>query len=375
MSLLLQNVVSFCSYCRKAGFRVGFQETMEAVELVNLGFIHNKNQFKFALRSVLCSSKDEFEYFDALFESYWKNRAMGSYSLTQQGGEDKTTIKRQDTQSTTYIQSTILEDEEEEGEDSEFTSSKVERLKKTDFTKITEIDAPIYNILAQRFYAQMMTRISRKNKKLNHKSRLDLRRTIRENLKYGGYPINLEFKSRIKQKRDLLIFSDVSGSMDLYSFHFLKFVIHLHKYFRRIYTFIFSTRLLDITELLNQGDLKKIIRLLQEQANMWSSGTTMGECLYQFNHTHANRILAKRPVVMFFSDGLETGSSELLVNEIKSIKNRSKKILWINPLKGMKDYEPITKAMSEIVPLLDEFRPGHNMESLLDLERCLNDIL
>ena len=46
--------------------------------------------------------------------------------------------------------------------------------------------------------------------------------------------------------------------------------------------------------------------------------------------------------------------------------------MWLNPLKGMKGYEPLAKGMKAALPAVDDFRSAHNLDSLMELENILS---
>jgi uncharacterized protein with von Willebrand factor type A (vWA) domain len=71
------------------------------------------------------------------------------------------------------------------------------------------------------------------------------------------------------------------------------------------------------------------------------------------------------------SDGWDTDAPDILVTELRILKQRAKKLIWLNPLLGLDQYEPVTRGMSAALPFVDVFAPAHNLQSLLDLERGL----
>ena len=76
---------------------------------------------------------------------------------------------------------------------------------------------------------------------------------------------------------------------------------------------------------------------------------------------------------MCIRDRLDTGEPEVLEAAIQQIKMRSKKLIWLNPLKGMQGYQPIQMGMKAALPSLNHFGSAHNFESLLTLEKLLKD--
>ena len=368
---LIESIVAFCDYCRKNGLNIGIKETLDAFEVVKLDLFYEKEIFKWSLRTVFCNSKEEFDKFVGLFENYWLKSGKIIQKVVNQ---NKSVLEIKITNqilSILHNQDSVVEDSTEK----ESSASSVELLRKTDFTKISIIEEDRLIYIAEQLWKKMSLRITQRYRKSNRRKLIDIRKTIRYNISKGGTPINLQYKAKKKVKPKITIFLDVSGSMDRYSFFLLRFIFILHKFFQKITTFIFSTRLMNITNLLNKPKLSEVLLLLEDEANVWSSGTTMGDCFEEFNYEYGDRILSGRPVVIVFSDGLETGNVEHLYNQLSKIKSKAKKLIWVTPLLGMQDYQPITKGLTAILPLFDEFTSAHNVDSLLNLEKYLTDVL
>jgi uncharacterized protein with von Willebrand factor type A (vWA) domain len=159
--------------------------------------------------------------------------------------------------------------------------------------------------------------------------------------------------------------------MDRYSFFLLRFLFALRENFRQLEAFIFSTKLIRISGALSGNQLEYATALLTQQVDNWSSGTKIGNCLEEFNDNYGKRMLNGSPTLIILSDGLDTGEPELLGKELQKIQGRSRKLVWLNPLKGMKDYQPIQRGMKAALPSVDDFRSAHNLNSLLELENIL----
>jgi len=203
---------------------------------------------------------------------------------------------------------------------------------------------------------------------------VNLRRTIRGSIPYGGDPIELSYKGRKRRKPGLVVLLDVSGSMDQYSFFLLKFVYALQKNFKRVESFIFSTQLIRITEALKTSGMAEALKTLSDEAEVWSSGTRIGECFREFNLHYAKRVLSRNSLVIILSDCWDTGEPEVLKTELEQIKRRTKKLIWMNPLLGMEDYQPLTQGISAALLIIDVFISAHNLESLLQLERYIVNV-
>ena len=158
--------------------------------------------------------------------------------------------------------------------------------------------------------------------------------------------------------------------MNFYSLFLVRFAYALQDCFQRVDTFLFSTSVVEISDLLRTRSLPDALRRLSQRAAGWSGGTKIGESLRQFNQ-RSGKLLSRDTVLILLSDGWETGDPQLLADQIRDVRRRVRKVVWLNPLLGLKDYQPLTRGMAAALPYLDVFAPAHNLESLLALERIL----
>ena len=365
---MIRSIVGFVSFCRMQGFLIGTQQVKEAIQILEVGYL-DKKMMKNCLRSICCKNKNEFDLFPRVFDIFWHQKPLEKKrdkikhqhkprhipaSLIWLGGEGKSSSEGEDAKEVTG-------------------ASTLENLKKTDFSAVREIDEEALNKLAFQLWRQMSMRLIRRKKK-SKRGEVDLRKSLRRSISQGGWPARLAFRSRKQEKRKLLLLLDVSGSMDKYSFYLLKFIYVLTKYFKFIETFAFSTQLYHLTEILKKRDLTDILDDISKDIDAFSSGTKIAVCLRHFVDNYSMRVLSKKCVVVILSDGLETGNVHKLTKVIQQIKRKSKMLIWLNPLKGMKGYQPIQRGMAGILPFIDIFASAHNLNSLLDLEKHLQEI-
>ena len=225
--------------------------------------------------------------------------------------------------------------------------------------------------LSLRLLRRMSLRRSRRLAVCNLADRVDLRRSIRRSIMRGGEPIVLAYKGRKPRKNKLVIFLDISGSMNFYSLFLVRFAYALQSRFQQVHTFLFSTDVIEISDLLRTTNLLEALRRLSQRPAGWSGGTRIGESLQQFNQLYGRKLLSRDTIFLILSDGWDTGEPDLLAAQLRAVKRRVQKILWLNPLLGLKEYQPITRGMAAALPYVDVFAPAHNLESLLALERYL----
>lgn len=369
---LEQTIVEFCRFARASGIAAGVKESLEAVRAAGAVGIENRQNLKFALRAVLCSTKADWDIFDELFEAFWN--ASASQVSWERAKSSKNVREQESQQENAELASMVHSSAATEIEEGKAVMGATvhERLKKADFSEVKQGDLAELEKISLRLLQQMSLRLSRRIRSLAVRGRVDLRRTIRRSIGRGGDPIDLIFRRRKLQPLKLVIALDVSGSMNPYSIFFVRFAYALQKYFKRVDTFLFSTQLTEITSTLRARQLRDALESLAGHAAGWSGGTKIGESLHQLTQLQGRRLFSRDTVFMVLSDGWETGDPSVLAEELSAIKRRVRKLIWLNPLLGMADYQPITRGMSAALPYIDVFAPAHNLESLLNLETHLS---
>jgi hypothetical protein len=259
---------------------------------------------------------------------------------------------------------------EEEGNLALAGASAHERLSKADISTLPQNDLAMLEQIALRLFKQMSRRLQRRRRIGTLRGQVDLRRTIRRSISRGGEPINLRYRERKLRPHRLVTLLDISGSMSPYSLFLVKFLYALQKHFQRVDTFLFSTSLVEITSLL-RAPLRGALQALSQQPAGWSGGTNIGGSLREFNQLHSRKLRSGNTSFLILSDGWDTGEPGALAAELSAVKRRVRRLIWLNPLLGLKDYQPITSGMRAALPHIDVFAPAHNLASLLALERHL----
>jgi uncharacterized protein with von Willebrand factor type A (vWA) domain len=367
-----QSILGFAAYARSNELNVGVREAQEALAIASTGLIADKEVFRYALKSVFCSSEENTRVFDQLFESYWgQPKAFVKSRITM---KNQSIMQKQMQRSLVLMGKGDSREAKEEEAKNVSGANAAEQLRKTDFSKLSQIDSEYLEKLAVNLWKQMSRRLKKKLKRSTTKGRIDIRQTIRNSISSGGAMLELKLKHKKPAKNRLVILLDVSGSMDKYSFFLLRFILALRSHFQKIEAFIFSTKLVRITEFLKTRDLDQVLKILGTNTDNWSSGTKIGDCLKTFNDDFCKRAMQGRSMTIILSDGLDTGEPELLANELSRIKRRTRKLIWLNPLKGMSGYQPLARGMKAALPEIDVFRSAHSLDSILELENYLADV-
>jgi uncharacterized protein len=371
---LAASIIEFCRFARTRGVAAHPGQTITALEAVKTINPTDRRLFASALQTALCSTREEWELFPDLFQQFWgeSHSRPQSASGEHKGPSRKSGPGGPETGSTVFLDQPGNETAARDGEGrATYGASAHQRLKKIDFSEVPYDDQLALEELSLRLLRRMSLRLSRRLAISNRIAPVDLRRTIRRSIAHGGEPIVLAYKSRKPRKNRLIIFLAISGSMNFYSLFLLRFAYALQSHFKRVDTFLFSTGVVEISDLLRARHLPDALRRLSQRAAGWSGGTKIGESLRQFNHLYGRKLLSRDTVFMILSDGWDTGEPDVLAAQLRAAKRRAQRILWLNPLLGLKDYRPITRGMAAALPYVDVFAPAHNLESLLALERHL----
>jgi uncharacterized protein len=369
-SITARTIVEFCRFAREKGLPAGVQSTLGALEAAAVLGVTNEQDLKFGLRSTLCSSKDDWDLFEECFQAFWKpGRSLNRKTHPKKKGSSGT--DRQDQSPLMSTGPDVQVSSEEDGGLAVTGASTRERLSKADVSTLPQSDMATLEQIALRLFKQMSRRLQRRRRIGTSRGQVDLRRTIRRSISRGGEPMNLRYRVRKLRPHRLVTLLDISGSMSPYSSFLVKFLYALQKHFQRADTFLFSTNLVEITSLFRAQRLQEALQALSQQPAGWSGGTNIGASLREFNQFHGRKLRSSDTSFLILSDGWDTGEPSALAAELGAVKRRVRRLIWLNPLLGLKNYQPITGGMSAALPYIDVFAPAHNLESLLALERHL----
>ncbi|MBO6895397.1 MAG: VWA domain-containing protein [Roseibium sp.] len=386
-AVLRERLAGFVRTLRDNGFKVGLAETRDALQLIRTTLVKHPKSLKAAYRCLFCGRQSDWKRFDELFDAYWLERGLKT-GVKVTGSSPKKGMKTirelMDAQGTK--QETLAGDVErqpgEEDEDSDDTptgrregASIAENLGQVDFRNMQDPDAlEKAHDLAERLARAMRVRLTRRDRQRRKGPRLDLRKTIRHSIAHGGTPIELIRKGPRHRQLRLVILLDASGSMNNYTSVFTRFVHGMLDNFREAEAFLFHTRLVHVSSALSERDAARALDRMGLMAQGIGGGTKIGEALADFNRWHAARVIHSRTCVIILSDGYDTGDPAALGEEMKRLRRRCKRIVWLNPLIGCEGYEPTAGGMQAALPHVDLFAPAHNLDSLAALEPYLAEL-
>lgn len=388
--VLVHNVLVFGRLLRSVGFPMTAGREMELLRALELVDLSDRNRVYQACRAMLVTRRDQAVLFDrafALFFSRLWDRQVPSdetdpqrVSTEQPPSDELPTEQTPDgeallDQGNVKTQVAPKDDEESESDGQEAsqaqTYSSMEILREKDFDEYTAEELAAARELMRQLRLRTSTRQSRRMVRSSSGRHLDMRRVVRGMQKTAGEPAVLSFRERKLKRRQLVLLCDVSGSMERYSRVLLQFLHAARQGLSDVEVFVFGTRLTRVTRDLAHRDVDTALDRLSQKVQDFAGGTRIGRSLYHFNRHWARRVLGHGAVVIVISDGWDRGDPRVLGSEMERLQRSCFRLIWLNPLLGLPEYEPITLGMRTALNFVDDFLPAHNLASLERMARKL----
>lgn len=373
---LVSQLTGFARFARRHRFNVGIQETLDSQRLAERIGITNKRQLQLGLKTLLCASPSDWVRFDGVFDAYWKRDKTHKNTQASVGGK----APRQSAlaQSRRCGNDALFDVPDanalhapgaSDGNMSHGGASAAESINTKNFDQLSNVaELRSMEELAERLAKRIRQRLLRRQRIDRRGERIEMRRTVRASLRYGGLPLSLSFRQRRRETPKLVLLLDVSRSMSIYSYLFLRFARGILGAFKGADAFAFHTRLVHIGETMREPSRHKLSQKMALISGGWDGGTRIDKSLDSFNRNYARNILGSRSIVIIVSDGYDTGDPQALVTQLQRIKRRARRLIWLNPLLGLEKYTPSTASMQAALAVIDVFAPAYNLESLAALE-------
>ena len=379
---LAENVMHFARVLRAAGLPVGPDKVIDALKALQIAGVQRRDDFYWTLAALFLDRREQFELYDQAFHIFWRDpklleRVMGLL-LPQVIGR---TPDEQPDLSSRLAEALLPQpkpgaDAEAPPEkielDAAFTVSEREVLQRADFETMTKeelaqtkrlianLRLPILEVRTRRLMADPRGRL------------VDMRASLRGSLRAGADIIPLKHRSQARRHPPLVVLCDISGSMSRYSRMFLHFLHAITNDRDRVHTFVFGTRLTNITRHLRHRDVDVALAGVAAAVDDWSGGTRIGTSVKEFNLRWSRRVLGQNAVVLLITDGLDRDLGKDLGLEMERLHKSCRKLIWLNPLLRYEGFEPRPLGVRVMLPHVDEFLPAHNVDSLVALGKVLS---
>jgi len=376
---LTEKIILFSSFLKNRGFRVFSSNIIDSLRGLCEIDVTNREDFLSVLRTNLATSDMEWKLFEELFVEFWQEIEEMEEEENSEGRQEKMECDGDSDQE--FLQD-ILQEQKKNGEDShekesndQVTYSPVPILERKNFAEFKKEDIQIAQMILKNIMSPFRIALTRRFRKSKKPVDLDFRRTLMKSLKTGGVPLELFYKKRKKRLKRLVILTDVSGSMDRYARFVMPFILGLKGVGSKVEVFVFSTSLTPVTSYVRRYSIEKALEKVSLEVPDWSGGTRIGYSLHQFNERHGERLLNRQTVVVIMSDGWDLGGKEMLRRAMKTISKKAYCVIWLNPLAGDTEYQPVCQGMQTALPYVDYFLPVDSLQNLKKVGRTLSRVM
>jgi uncharacterized protein len=377
---LAENIVYFARALRAAGIPVGPGAVLDALAAVRTAGVGTREDFYWTLHSVFVNRHEHTILFDQAFRIFFKRRGyleqLLGMTLPQVPGTEpeKPKAGSQRVQEALFsgLNEQLKQEVRELDIDMRLTVSDQELLQKKDFAQMSAAEIASAKAAIKRLMLPLDKVKSRRLVPDRRGHIVDMRRTLRASMKGGGAFIDLKYLGPKTKIPPLVALLDISGSMTDYTRVFLHFLHAVTDARKRVHSFLFGTRLTNVTRSLKAKDPDEALAACSAQVMDWSGGTRIATSLHGFNKLWARRVLTQGAIVLLITDGLERDPDDKLAFEIDRLHRSCRRLIWLNPLLRYEGFEAKAKGVQAMLPHVDEFRPVHNLDSLTDLVRSLS---
>jgi uncharacterized protein with von Willebrand factor type A (vWA) domain len=374
---LAENILHFARALREAGLPVGPGAVLDALAAVEAVGFGEKQDFRAALHAIFVKKHEHTLIFDQVFDIYWKRKGFLEKLIAMMSPQAKPQDKpRKAEAGATRVADALFKNAPRQDEtpqpsldlDARLTMSAAEILQSRDFAQMSAGEIAMARRQIARLVMPDDRRRTRRYAPDRAGARVDPRRSFRGSLK--GI-IDLEFRAVVRKPPPIVALCDISGSMAEYTRLFLHF-LHALGETRRVQTFLFGTRLTNVTRALRRRDPDEALARCAADVKDWSGGTRIAASLHAFNRDWSRRVLGQGAIVLLFTDGLERDGVEGLAAEIQRLHMSCRRLIWLNPLLRFNEFSAKALGLKAMLPHVDEFRPIHSLASMAELVRAIS---
>ena len=376
---LAENIVYFARALRAAGMPVGPGAILDALEALNVARVGARDDFYWTLHAVFVKRHEHTILFDQAFRIFFRKRGYIEKLIASMIPQTLEPTAKSPAPGAQRIQEALFsglneraQDESEIDVDARLTVSDREVLQKKDFAQMTVAEIAAAKDAIARLTLPLDEVRTRRLTQNRRGHLIDIRRTLRASMKAGGAVIDLKYLGPRLKEPPIVALLDISGSMSEYTRLFLHFLHAVTDARKRVTTFLFGTRLTNVTRAIRQRDPDEALAACSANVADWSGGTRIASSLHVFNKHWARRVLGQGAVVLLITDGLERDADDTLAFEIDRLHRSCKRLIWLNPLLRFHGFEARAKGVQTILGHVDELRPIPNLESMAVLVRALS---
>jgi uncharacterized protein with von Willebrand factor type A (vWA) domain len=368
------HLVGFVHLLRSMGIQVGSGQLIDLAQGLTFVSLTDREALHDAARCTLITKPEDLPLFEAAFGFYFRpisgfDPAQMAIPIIRIPQRPLRIPRKKPVAGENPGDDSSDTEEHKVGVTLAYTAS--ETLRTRDFGSFSYDEVQQARVMMRQMRWRPAMRRTRRTQRTKQRGRVDMRRIIRDSLRFGGEPVHLAYRRPRQRQRPLVVLCDISGSMDRYSRMLLQFVHTLNEGVGMVESFVFGTRLTRVTRLLRSKDVDDAVALVSKQVLDWSGGTRIGNTIREFNVKWSRRVMSRGPVVLIISDGWDRGDPSLLSKEMARLQRSCHRLIWLNPLLGNARYQPLTQGMQAALPYIDDFLPVHNLLSVEQLGQTL----
>ncbi|MBT8487674.1 MAG: VWA domain-containing protein [Gemmatimonadetes bacterium] len=382
--LLAERVVRFGRLARGAGLGVGPAQVLVGLEALAAVDITRRDEVFWALHASWVRRPEDLPVFEEAFRLFWRdpdrpvNRVLEELLAASRLTPDSPPPHaRRRVWDALERESTAGSEDAADPPEPELVRtafSDRELLRHKDFEQMSSAELAEAQRMLERMRLPVPELRIRRWRSPTPRGRVDMRRTLRDAARRGGGDfIWLARRRRRTRPPTLVVLCDISGSMAGYTRMLLRFLHALTADRDRVHTFLFGTRLSNVTRLLRHRDPDVALSELGNRVRDWEGGTRIGACIHEFNRDWGRRLMAQGAVVLLITDGLDRDDPGLLGEEAARLGASCRRLVWLNPLLRYSEFRPEAGGVRAILPHVDDFRPVHNLASLEALAVALSE--
>ncbi len=368
------HVAAFGRTLRRMGLPVGSQQVLDGVIAVSLVDLGCRDDFREALATVFVVCRSDREVFDLAFDAFWSSQTEGTGFPGLPTPPATKLLARVQRALGMQAKDGQMRPQGHRHTEATLTYSTIEALRDKDFAAMTEPELKAAAGMLRQWACGVESMQVRRMRMARGGRKLHLSSTLRRSLQQGAEVFTFGTQERKIRPRPMVVLCDISGSMDRYCRMLLHFMHTITQGFQRVEGFAFGTRLTRITRCLRERDADAAVGCIAREVQDWGGGTRTGDALREFNVVWLRRVLRSSGIVMIISDGIDRGDPVKLGVEMARLRRSCHRLIWLSPLLGYSEYQPLTRGMRAALPHVSDFLPVHSLNALADLSVALRGL-
>ena len=370
---LVSDVALFAGLLRECGAAASPSGPLSATRALAEIALETRGDFRSALTCTLVSSLPDAKIFDSVFDIFWSADEDAVLATESTGGGEETG------------------NETSAGDPPSDASALGERVRSAPLTRsahravhsherggrgsIASLDDAQIDALARQL-SRTFGCLSGRRRVAGSKGELvDLRGSVRANFAFGGELLRLQRLEIRRNRARLLILCDISASMQAYTPLFLAFVHALTRRVRRVEAAVFNVEPLLVSDVFRRCDRRRALAWLGRQEAALAGGTRIGHSIAGFlDEVERSRTAPAHTVALVLSDGWDVGEPDLLVRQMRRLRESAHRVIWCDPHAAAAHYRPEVAGMRNALPLCDAYLDFSSAESLRTVAQTITDI-